>query len=55
MVSMATPLHCGDTKDSNNHEAKLCQGIGFCFFPAGSATASPACFLLCAPPSPQAH
>lgn len=44
MVSMATPLHCGDTKDSSNHEAKLCQGIGFCFFPAGSATAVP-CLL----------
>lgn len=55
MVSMATPLHCGDTKDSSNHEAKLCQGIGFCLFTAGSATAAPACFLLCAPPSPQAH
>lgn len=41
MVSMATPLHCGATKDYSNQEAQLCQGIGFCLSPPGSAAADP--------------
>lgn len=54
MVSMATPLHCGATKDSCNQEAKLCQGIGFCLFPPGRPQRH-RCFLLPAPPYPQSH
>lgn len=49
MVSMATSLHCGVTKDAYNQEAQLCQGIsfrlfvpGFCAPDPGSTSASPA-------------
>lgn len=57
MVSMATPLHCGATKDSCNQEAQLCQGIGFCLFSPSSAAADPGgtAASSCPPHLPHSH